>query len=140
LLNFDVEKYRLLKIKLTPQRLAILDYLNENKSHPSAETIYKAVSKQFPTMSFATVYNTLETLLNKGSIRELKIEAGKKRYDHDIKPHHHIICVKCNKIVDLYKDYKIPLPDEITQEFDLINKNIEFFGTCQSCKKKLSQT
>jgi len=140
LLNFDVEKYRLLKIKLTPQRLAILDYLNENKSHPSAETIYKAVSKQFPTMSFATVYNTLETLLNKGSIRELKIEAGKKRYDHDIKPHHHIICVKCNKIVDLYKDYKIPLPDEITQEFDLINKNIEFFGTCQNCKKKLSQT
>lgn len=131
-----MEKYRLLKIKLTPQRLAILDYLNENKSHPSAETIYKAVSKQFPTMSFATVYNTLETLLNKGSIRELKIEAGKKRYDHDTKPHHHIICVKCNKIVDLYKDYKIPLPEEITQEFELINKNIEFYGTCQNCKKK----
>jgi len=135
-----VEKYRLLKIKLTPQRLAILDYLNESKSHPSAETIYKAVSKQFPTMSFATVYNTLETLLNKGSIRELKIEAGKKRYDHDIKPHHHIICVKCNKIVDLYKDYKIPLPDEITQEFELINKNIEFYGTCQNCKKKRNQS
>lgn len=135
-----MEKYRLLNIKLTPQRLAILDYLNENKSHPSAETIYKAVSKQFPTMSFATVYNTLETLLNKGSIRELKIESGKKRYDHDIKPHHHIICVKCNKIVDLYKDYKIPLPDEITQEFELINKNIEFYGTCQNCKKKRNQS
>ena len=131
-----MEKYRLLKIKLTPQRLAILNYLNGNKSHPSAETIYKAVSKQFPTMSFATVYNTLETLLNKGSIRELKIEAGKKRYDHDIKPHHHIICIKCNKIVDLYKDYKIPLPDEIIQEFELINKNIEFYGTCRNCKKR----
>ena len=91
-------------------------------------------------MSFATVYNTLETLLNKGSIRELKIEAGKKRYDHDINPHHHIICIKCNKIVDLYKDYKIPLPDEITQEFDLINKNIEFYGTCQNCKKKRNQS
>jgi len=131
-----MEKYRHLQIKLTPQRLAILDYLNGNKSHPSAEAIYKAVSKQFPTMSFATVYNTLETLLNKGSIRELKIEAGKKRYDYDIAPHHHIICVGCKKIVDLYKDYKIPLPDDITQEFELINKNVEFYGTCQNCKKR----
>ena len=131
-----MEQYRHLQIKLTPQRLAILDYLNGNKSHPSAETIYKAVSKKFPTMSFATVYNTLETLLNKGSIRELKIEPGKKRYDYDITPHHHIICVECKKIIDLYKDYKIPLPDDITQEFELINKNIEFYGTCQNCKKR----
>jgi Fur family transcriptional regulator, peroxide stress response regulator len=131
-----MEQYRHLQIKLTPQRLAILHYLNGNKSHPSAETIYKAVLKQFPTMSFATVYNTLETLLNKGSIRELKIETGKKRYDYDITPHHHIICIECKKIVDLYKDYKIPLPDDITQEFELINKNVEFYGTCQNCKKR----
>ncbi|RJQ54620.1 MAG: transcriptional repressor [Nitrospiraceae bacterium] len=131
-----MEKYRQLNIKLTPQRLAILDYLRDNTNHPSAEDIFKAVKKKFPTMSFATVYNTLETLLNKGGIHELKIETGKKRYDYDVTPHHHIICIKCRKIVDLYKDYKIPLPDEITREFELINKTVEFYGTCRNCKKR----
>ena len=63
-----MEEYRHLNIKLTPQRLAILGFLKGNKSHPSAEDIFKAVQKQFPTMSFATVYNTLEALKNKGNI------------------------------------------------------------------------
>ena len=56
------EKYRNVGLKLTPQRLAILNYLEGNKEHPSAEDVYKAVSRKFPTMSLATVYNTLESL------------------------------------------------------------------------------
>ncbi|MCK5426958.1 MAG: transcriptional repressor, partial [Thermodesulfovibrionia bacterium] len=55
-----IEKYRDIGIKLTPQRIAILNYLSGITTHPSAEQIYKAVSKEFPTMSFATVYNTLD--------------------------------------------------------------------------------
>ncbi|MCX7966203.1 MAG: transcriptional repressor, partial [Syntrophorhabdaceae bacterium] len=48
----------LIDIKQTPQRLAIIEYLNENRTHPTANDVYKAVSEKFPTMSFATVYNT----------------------------------------------------------------------------------
>ncbi len=62
-----MEKYRRLGIKLTPQRLAILEYLNGNTDHPSAEDIYRTVSKKYPTMSFATVYNTLGTLKTAGA-------------------------------------------------------------------------
>jgi len=132
-----MEKYRHLGIKLTPQRLAILAYLNGNKTHPSAEDIYRAVSKQFPTMSFATVYNTLEALRNKGKVRELTIDPDKKRYDPDSSPHHHLICLKCRNIIDVHKDFNLSLSEDMTKGFELIGNHIEFYGICQKCKSKL---
>ncbi|GBE03349.1 peroxide operon regulator [bacterium BMS3Abin09] len=130
-----MEKYRNLHIKLTPQRLAILSYLNGNTSHPSAEDIYKAVQGQFPTMSFATVYNTLEALKNKGSVQELKIDHAKKRYDPDSTIHHHLICNKCKNIIDIHKDFNLSLPDEMTEGFDVLGNSIEFYGVCSKCNK-----
>ena len=129
-----MEKYRNLQIKLTPQRLAILSYLNGNKSHPSAEDIYKAVQEQFPTMSFATVYNTLDALKNKGNVQELKIDHTKKRYDPDNTAHHHLICNKCKNIVDIHKDFNLSLSDEMIEGFDLLGNSIEFYGVCSKCK------
>jgi Fur family peroxide stress response transcriptional regulator len=129
-----MEKYRNLQIKLTPQRLAILSYLEGNKSHPSAEDIYKSVQKQFPTMSFATVYNTLEALKSKGNVQELKIDPNKKRYDPDISQHHHLLCVKCNNIADVHKEFKVALSEELTQGFEMLGNSIEFYGICQNCK------
>ncbi|MBI5741167.1 MAG: transcriptional repressor [Nitrospirae bacterium] len=129
-----MERYRRLNIKLTPQRLAILKHLEGNKAHPSADEIYKSVKKKYPTMSFATIYNTLEALKEKGNIRELKIDPAKKRYDPDMSPHHHIICTKCSSIFDVYKDFDIRLPEETAGGFKVSGKNIEFFGTCRKCK------
>ncbi len=128
-----IDKYRDLQIKLTPQRLAILGFLENNRSHPSAEDIYRAVLKQFPTMSFATVYNTLEALKSKGNVQELKIDPGKKRYDPDISRHHHLICMKCKNIVDIFKDFDISLSEDLTSGFDIIGNSIEFYGICRSC-------
>ena len=128
-----MEKYRHLNIKLTPQRIAILSYLNGNKTHPSAEDIYKAVQKQFPTMSFATVYNTMEALKHKGNIRELKIDSNKKRYDPDSTKHHHLICLKCKNIVDIHKDFKLDLSEEMTKDFNILGNSIEFYGVCHRC-------
>ena len=130
-----LEKYRHLNIKLTPQRLAILSYLNGNKSHPSAEDIYRAVQKEFPTMSFATVYNTLDALKNKGNVQELKIDPDKKRYDPNSAKHHHLICIKCKKIIDIHKDFSLNLTRELTRGFDILGNSIEFYGKCSKCRK-----
>ncbi len=111
-----------------------MDYLKGNKSHPSAEDIFKAVKKEFPTMSFATVYNTLEALKNKGNVQELKIDSSKKRYDPDCSTHHHLICTKCKSIVDIFNDFKLNLSEDLTEGFDLIGNSIEFFGVCHDCK------
>jgi Fur family peroxide stress response transcriptional regulator len=130
------KKYRNLHIKLTPQRLAILGFLDGNKTHPSAEDIYRSVIKKFPTMSFATVYNTLEALKNKGTVQELKIDTDKRRYDPDISSHHHIICTECKNILDIHKDFRIDLSEELTQGFELLGNSIEFYGLCQKCRKR----
>ncbi|GAB4537591.1 MAG: hypothetical protein Fur0020_06310 [Thermodesulfovibrionia bacterium] len=130
-----MDSYRRLGIKLTPQRLAILKYLEGNKSHPSAEDVYNAVSKEFSTMSFATVYNTLEVLKDKGAIVELKLDPKRKRYDPDTKPHHHLICMKCKRLIDIYKKFKISLPNDMAKGFEIKENHIEFYGLCPDCKK-----
>jgi Fur family peroxide stress response transcriptional regulator len=130
-----MDKYRGMGLKLTPQRLAILEYLNGNTDHPSAEDIYRIVSKKYPTMSFATVYNTLEALRQRGHVRELTIDPKKKRFDPNPKPHHHLMCVECKKTVDIHREIKIQLPTTENKEFEIIGHHIEFYGICSKCKK-----
>jgi Fur family transcriptional regulator, peroxide stress response regulator len=124
------------RFKMTPQRLAILDYLKDNIRHPSAETIFKAIKEKFPTMSFATVYNTLSTLSKTGNLRELTIDPEKRRFDPNLEPHHHLICIKCGKIVDVKVDYELNLPYAVKKDFEIVGNHIEFYGICQDCKVK----
>ena len=89
------------KLKLTPQRLAVYQYLKSTTEHPSAETIYKALQPNYPTMSLATVYKTLKTLVEIGLVQELNVGEGNFRYDGNCKEHGHIQCIKCGKVNDL---------------------------------------
>jgi Fur family peroxide stress response transcriptional regulator len=131
-----MEKYRDIGLKLTPQRLAILDCLDGNTNHPSAEDIYRVVRRKFPTMSFSTVYNTLEALRQRGEVLELTVDPERKRYDPDTSEHHHLICVRCRKIVDVRADYSIRIPAEVSEGFEVIGNNIEFHGICARCTKQ----
>jgi Fur family peroxide stress response transcriptional regulator len=131
-----MEKYKHMGLKLTPQRLAVLDFLQGNRRHPSAEEIYAAISKKFPTMSFATVYNTLDALRRKGEVRELTIDPGKKRFDPDTSPHHHLICVKCRRIADIFTDYELPLANDERAGFEVVGNHIEFYGVCPKCREQ----
>ena len=129
-----MKKYKDIGIKLTPQRLAILDYLAGNTGHPSAEDIYRALLEKFPTMSLATVYNTLGTLRLKGRVLELSIDPEKKRFDSNTKPHNHLICVKCKKVADIGKTFNPGLVDDEMSNFEILGHHIEFYGICSSCK------
>ncbi|MEN8261867.1 MAG: transcriptional repressor [Nitrospirota bacterium] len=129
-----MEKFRELGLKLTPQRLAILEFLDGNTDHPSADNIFREVKKKYPMMSFATVYNTIEALKKKGDLLELTIDPERRRYDPQTKPHHHLICVECKKIVDVHKKFSINVPEEVDDEFDLLGNHIEFYGVCPECK------
>lgn len=129
-----IKKYRAKGIKLTPQRLAIFEYLDGNTSHPSAENIYEAVRRKFPMMSFATVYKTLETLIQKGDLLELNIDPLRRRYDPDTKPHHHLICNTCKKIIDIEAELPVSIPDEAKEGFAVTGNHVEFYGICSNCK------
>ncbi len=129
-----MEKYKKLGLKLTPQRLAVLEILDGNATHPSAEDIFREVKKRFPMTSFATVYNTLNALKEKGKLVELSIDPDRKRFDPDIKPHHHIICIRCKSIVDIHREYALKTPEAERQGFEIIGNHVEFYGICPKCK------
>lgn len=129
------EKYKKLGFKLTTQRLAILEYLDGNTSHPSAYDIYKFIKKKFPIISFATIYNTLKKLEQNNLLIELNIDANKKRFDPNIIPHHHIICIKCKKIKDIFASFDIKLSSKEKGDYEIISNNIEFYGYCYKCAK-----
>lgn len=129
-------KYKDIGMKLTPQRLAVLEYLEGNRSHPSAEDIYRAVKKKYPTMSFATVYNILETLKEKGLVQELNIDPQKKRFDPDTSPHHHLICTGCGKVIDISLEQIPEISEEALGGFEIQRVHMEFYGLCQDCKRK----
>jgi Fur family peroxide stress response transcriptional regulator len=122
--------------KLTPQRLAILKFLEGNKEHPSVDQIYKGMIKKFPTMSLATVYNTIDTLKKRGQVKELNVDPSKKRFDPNTEVHHHIICVGCQKILDVHNEFPLDPPKIETEEFEIIGSHIEFYGLCSKCKNK----
>ncbi len=119
---------------MTPQRLAVLNYLEGNKSHPSAEAVFQALKKKFPTISFATVYNILETFKAKGLIQELNIDPTRKRFDPDTSFHHHFYCFSCNQLFDV--DLAIPLLKEARslEGFEVQKTQVNFYGLCPKCR------
>lgn len=123
-------------MKLTPQRIAIMEYLQGNEEHPSASDIYRAVSKRFPTMSLATVYNTLKALRTRDSLLELGIDPDKKRFDPNTEPHHHLICTKCRRIVDIRSEFNIGLSDSEKHGFEITGNHVDFYGVCPACSQK----
>jgi len=88
-------------IKPTYIRLRVLDYLEKNNRHPTAEAIYKALVEKIPTISRTSVYNTLNIFYEKGLVTPLFITGLKARYDYNISPHHHFLCEECGRIIDL---------------------------------------
>lgn len=126
-------------MKITPQRLMIFKILENNNSHPSAEEVYKRVKKIYPTVSFTTIYKTLETLRDLGEVKELTIDEDRKHYDPNTKTHHHMICSTCKKILDISEDFSsyIKLPDSLKNDYTISGFQISFYGTCKECNSWL---
>lgn len=87
-------------LKLTPQRIAIVREIADDLSHPTAQSLFDRLRPAFPTMSFATVYNTLDALARCGLTGTLHL-GGAVRFDPNTQPHHHAVCDACGLVVDL---------------------------------------
>jgi Fur family transcriptional regulator, peroxide stress response regulator len=122
-------------VKVTPQRIAIIDFLEKNKIHPTAEEIYENVSKAFPSISLATIYNTLEKLEEIGELKKIKIsDENKVNYEAIMEPHHHFYCRSCKKIFDI--DVKCSFSALKEVEGNKIEEIHGYFkGICKNCLK-----
>jgi len=132
-----VSKLRDLKLRITPQRLAVLRVLAVSEGHPSVEGIYEAVRKKFPTTSIATIYKTVHLLKQIDEVLEIAFPDGSNRYDgNNPFPHPHIICVECKRILHPAMASLEEIMAQVAEEtgFDILSHRLDFFGICEDCK------
>ncbi len=124
----------LIKKGISPsiQRLKTLEYLYENRIHPSVDMIYDKLKNEIPTLSKTTIYNVLRRFIKEGIVKELTIEGSEVRFDVFIEPHAHFKCEKCGKIFDIpYENSSFNLKEIHGNKIK--NTEIFFFGTCKNC-------
>mgnify|MGYP003423910575 FL=1 len=125
--------------KVTPQRLAVYEALVATKSHPAAEMLFSVLQPNYPSMSFATVYKTVEILHKINVIQILNTGEDSMRYDADTSIHHHIQCISCGRVDDLNDLDSLALVKEAERlsGYEIAGHQFYFFGVCPECKKVL---
>lgn len=135
--------------RITAAREAILELLHNTTEHLSAEDIFMAIHKNHPTIGLTTVYRTLELLARMGLVFKFDFGDGRARYElaessKGIRHHHHLVCTKCDRVVD-YTDF---IDDEVellsrTEKglsekfhFEITHHVIQFYGLCEKCRRK----
>jgi Fe2+ or Zn2+ uptake regulation protein len=122
-------------IKITPQRLIVLEYLDKNCTHPTADEIYSHLKKKHPSLSKTTVYNALEILNKHRIIQSLTISGNELRYDLNHGMHHHFYCKNCECVVDVeLKCSNIEKMKKYGHQIEEIHGYIK--GICKRCLKK----
>jgi Fur family transcriptional regulator, peroxide stress response regulator len=130
-----LSKLKVTGIRMTPQRHAILAYLLDSMTHPTADDIYRALESRFPNMSVATVYNNLKVFIEIGLVRELTYGDSSSRFDADMTEHYHALCEECGKI----SDFEYPSLTDVEllaagkTGFRVFGHRLEVYGVCPEC-------
>jgi Fe2+ or Zn2+ uptake regulation protein len=115
-------------LKLTPQRIAVVRELGGDETHPTAHELFERLRPSFPTMSFATVYNTLGALAEHGLLRSIRL-GSVTRFDPNTSSHHHAVCDACGVIVDLPAE----APPAQAHGFRVRTEERTYRGLCSRC-------
>ena len=125
-------------MRLTNQRLEIMEFINNNYTHPTVEEIYDNVRKKVSRISKATVYQNLKILVKEGIVREVNIW-GVSRFEPNLEAHHHLICKNCSKIMDFdskeLTEYSLKLAEKV-KDMKIDSTNTNFYGICKKCRGK----
>jgi Fur family transcriptional regulator, peroxide stress response regulator len=126
-------------LRITPQRIAICRLLAETDTHPTASMLFDQIHDQFPTLSLATVYNTLDALVGLGMVNVLGPAGdGRVHFDADTEPHINLACTVCHKIVDVPSAQVGSLQAEVSRVsgYQLRGARIMYYGLCPDCQSK----
>jgi Fe2+ or Zn2+ uptake regulation protein len=128
-------------LKMTPQRIAIVRLFASDLSHPTAQDLYERLRESFPTMSFATVYNTLDALASAGLSGILRL-GNAMRFDPKTEAHHHAVCDGCGAVRDIDASSLAPTPGAVRKlrraapGFSVRTVERVYRGLCAACAKK----
>ncbi len=123
-------------MNVTPQRLAIYRALLKSEDHPTPEQLFARVRKELPSLSLATVYKVLYVLKQLGLVDEVSTISEAKRFDANHLSHHHLVCVRCDKVIDYYDRGfdALPLPRHLPG-FEAQSLMVQINGLCQACAR-----
>lgn len=130
-------------LSVTTQRLAIFEALASSREHPTAEQLHRAVQRRIPTLSLATVYKNLEALKAIGAVSDVNPLRAQGRYESALpgtgagRPHHHLVCTSCGKVVDLFDRGFDALALRNAHGFSVQAVRVQAEGLCPSCKARL---
>ena len=132
------QKCRKNGLRLTSQRRLILESLASRRDHPTADLIWEQVRREAPELSRTTVYRVLETLVNIGIARRTCHPDAVTRYELNAGQHHHLVCLRCGKMVDVEEPSlnQLRLPEGRLTGFQIADYSVQFRGTCLECRKE----
>jgi Fur family peroxide stress response transcriptional regulator len=128
--------------RLTPQREAICRLLAGTDTHPSAQKIFDELRPSYSSLSLATVYNTLDVLVQMGVVNALGGAGdGTEHYDADLEPHVNLACIECHRIIDLPSQAVHELEGEVAQSsgYKLLGARVMYYGLCPDCQQKSTE-
>ena len=138
-----VERLRDRKWRLTAQRRVVAEVLVGEHIHLTADAVYSRAQQLLPEISLATVYNTLNELVDMGEVLEISTGVGPKRYDpNTTAAHHHLYCVGCGALRDVIPEgtERLTLPSSQQHDFELLDVDIVFRGRCADCRTGAAKT
>jgi Fur family transcriptional regulator, ferric uptake regulator len=131
------------KLKLTGERMAILNAVFTRTSHFDAETLHAGLRDKGGDISRATVYRTLDLLVQCGLVRKNSLGSSHANYEaaHDNEHHDHLICLNCNQVIEFFRPDLETLQDEICTQnaFKPMHHSLQIFGLCENCKDKADE-
>lgn len=147
-MTIDIQRYKDIlrdnEYKVTQQRKIILEAMAQNNDkHLSCDEIFSIITKDNPEIGIATVYRTLLLFEKLDIVYKVNFDDGYSRYELDLgtgdHQHHHLICLKCGKVIEVELDLLESLESEIQKEldFNIVDHNLKFYGYCSDCKENL---
>ena len=127
------------QINPSVQRSAIMQYLLDHFSHPTVDQIYADLLPNMPTLSKATVYNTLKLFVDKNAVKAIYIDERNVRYDAQTRPHAHFKCRRCNTISEVSLEESDIPPFRGSPDLHLTETQIYFLGTCGKCTEQINK-
>ncbi len=124
------------QVPVTIQRRLILEELSERNDHPNAEQIFDSLRKKSHKLSLATVYRTLETLVQNHLVLEYNQGKNASRYEIMTSPHYHVICLKCNRMENVFGITIEGLENEIAKitSYRIEKHRLDVYGLCPQCR------
>jgi Fe2+ or Zn2+ uptake regulation protein len=130
-------------LRITPQRIALVEAFASDDAHPTAQDLFERLRPSFPSMSFATVYNTLDALTQAGLSSTLRFaDSGAARFDPNAEPHHHAVCDVCGAIADVPARTLEPdaagasRVEGVSPGFQIHRVDKTYRGTCGRCSSR----